>query len=401
MRFNVFQLLQAAGRDGETSVAAKGQTGEGYEGHYFWDAEIFALPVFVFTAPEIARALLLYRCNRLNGARAHARAMGHAKGALFPWRTIGGRECSAYFPAGSAQYHINADIAYALRQYVEATGDEAFLFGHGAELLFETARIWTQIGFHDPRHGERFCIHEVTGPDEYTAMVNNNFYTNAMAAAHLDYACAVAARMKAADAAAFQALAARLALGEEEIAAWRRAADNMWLPHDDTLGIVAQDDSFLDKKVWDFAATPAAHYPLLLHYHPLTLYRHQVCKQADAVLAMVLLPDCAEPAVMARSFDYYEAITVHDSTLSPGAFAIAACAVGAMAKIYDYFTFAAQIDLADLHGNTGHGLHMASMASSWLCVAHGFAGMRTLGGHLRFRPLLPPPLAGYRFRLLF
>ncbi|MFZ5608839.1 MAG: glycoside hydrolase family 65 protein [Pseudomonadota bacterium] len=401
VRFNMVQLLQAAGRDGATSLAAKGQSGEGYEGHYFWDAEIFALPLFAHTAPAIARAMLVYRHGKLAAARAHARAMGHRRGALFPWRTIGGGECSAYFPAGSAQYHINADIAHALRTYVEATGDEAFLFSHGAELLVETARLWLEVGFHNPRRQGRFCIHEVTGPDEYTAMVNNNFYTNAMAAAHLDYACTVTERLAQEEPAAWADLARRLELAAEEPALWRQAAEAMVLPEDAELGIYAQDDSFLEKKIWDFANTPASHYPLLLHYHPLALYRHQVCKQADAILAMALLPGRFDAAKVARSFAYYEAVTVHDSTLSPGIFSIMASEVGEPKKAYGYFEDAAHIDLDDLHGNTGHGLHMAAMAASWMAVVHGFAGMRGLGGRLRFRPLLPPRLKGYAFVLLF
>ncbi|GAB4142178.1 MAG: glycosyl hydrolase family 65 protein [Sphingomonadales bacterium] len=401
LRFNMLQLTQAGGRDGTTSIGAKGQSGEGYEGHYFWDAEIFALPYFAFTQPATARAMLCYRHGCLDGARAHARAMGHAKGALYPWRTIGGDECSAYFPAGSAQYHINADIAYALRQYVEVTGDEDFLFSVGAEMLFETARLWLEVGYHNPRRDNRFCIDAVTGPDEYTALINNNFYTNAMAAAHLDFACATADRMRERVPQAWKTLADHLLLEPTELAAWRRAADTMLLPHDDALGIPAQDDSFLHKQKWDFAGTPAHHYPLLLHYHPLTLYRRQVCKQADTVLAMTLLPGLVAPEAAAKAFDYYEAVTVHDSTLSPGAFSVAASLVGQPQKAYEYFRATVFTDLADLHGNSSHGLHMAALAASWMAVSFGFGGMRCLGGQLSFAPYLPPGLTGYAFRLCF
>mgnify|MGYP005849851767 CR=1 FL=1 len=401
LRFNMLQLTQAGGRDGQTSIGAKGQSGEGYEGHYFWDAEIFALPYFAFTQPATARAMLGYRHGCLDGARAHARAMGHAKGALYPWRTIGGDECSAYFPAGSAQYHINADIAYALRQYVDVTGDVDFLFNQGAEMLFETARLWLEVGYHNPRREDRFCIDAVTGPDEYTALINNNFYTNAMAAAHLDFACATAARMRDRAPQAWTTLAERLRLEPTELDAWRRAADTMFLPHDDALGIPAQDDSFLRKQKWDFAGTPDDQYPLLLHYHPLALYRRQVCKQADTVLAMTLLPGLLAPEAAAKAFDYYEAVTVHDSTLSPGAFSVAASLVGQPRKAYDYFRATVFTDLADLHGNSGHGLHMAALAASWMAVTFGFGGLRCLGGQLRFAPNLPPGLTGYAFRLCF
>nr|WP_281384666.1 glycosyl hydrolase family 65 protein [Nitrospirillum iridis] len=401
VRFNLFQLLQGAGRDGRTSVGAKGQSGEGYEGHYFWDAEIFALPVLVYTRPAVARAILEYRHRTLDGARTHARLMGHRKGALYPWRTIGGAECSAYFPAGSAQYHINADIAHAVRQYMDATRDDDFLVRFGAEILFETARLWLDMGHYNPRRGGRFCIHEVTGPDEYTAMVDNNLYTNAMAQAHLEYAAEVAERLGAERPEALAHISGAIGLGADEPQAWRQAAAAMYLPYDAASGIHPQDDSFLDKKPWDFAGTPADHHPLLMHYHPLVLYRHQVCKQADAVLAFCLLPHRFEPEAVRRSFAFYESVTVHDSTLSAGVFALLAARLGQMDKALAYFNETALVDLRDLHRNTGHGLHMAAMAGSWMALAQGFAGLHALGGILRFNPTLPPGWTGYRFRLEF
>lgn len=401
VRFNLFQLLQGAGRDGLTSVGAKGQSGEGYEGHYFWDAEIFALPVLVYTKPAVARAMLEYRHRTLDGARTHARLMGHRKGALYPWRTIGGAECSSYFPAGSAQYHINADVAHAVRQYMDATGDDDFLVRHGAEILFETARLWLDMGHYNPRHGGRFCIHEVTGPDEYTAMVDNNLYTNAMAQAHLEYAAAVAERLGRERPDALAALAQRIGLGDEEARGWRQAAEAMYLPYDEPSGIHPQDDSFLDKKPWDFAGTPADHHPLLMHYHPLVLYRHQVCKQADAVLAFCLMPHRFEAEAVRRSFAFYEAVTVHDSTLSAGVFGLLAARLGQMGKALSYFNATALVDLDDLHANTGHGLHMAALAGSWMALVQGFAGFHALGGIPRFNPSLPPGWDGYRFRLEF
>jgi alpha,alpha-trehalose phosphorylase len=401
VRFNVFQLLQAAGRDGTTSVAAKGQTGEGYEGHYFWDAEIFILPFFIFTLPDIARKMLEYRCACLDGARRVANVMGHPRGALFPWRTIKGEECSAFFPGGSAQYHINADIAYAVRQYIEATGDTSLLLEGAAELLFETARIWLDIGFYNPRRAGKFCINEVTGPDEYTAMVNNNLYTNVMAKAHLHYAASVWKFLVDNHAQALEALYQKIDLSETEVTAWQEAADRMYLPYDETLVIYMQDDSFLDKRVWDFAGTPQSNYPLLLHYHPLTIYRYQVCKQADTILAFFLLASEFSEEAVRRSFDFYERLTVHDSTLSAGIFSVMASELNIMEKAYDYFKKSAMVDLEDLHDNTGHGLHMASIAGSWMSIVHGFAGMRTFGGRLYFRPRQANRCQGYRFRIMY
>lgn len=401
VRFNMFQLLQATGAGGHLSLCAKGQTGEGYEGHYFWDAEIFGLPLFAFTDAERARDMLRYRCRTLDQSRRNARMLGHRRGALIAWRTISGAESSAYFPAGSAQYHINADVAFALRQYIEATGDDAFLYEHGAELLFETARIWMEVGHFNPRHDGAFTIHGVTGPDEYTALVNNNFYTNAMAAAHLAWAAAVVRRMQEKAPDDWARIKTGIALHEEEPARWREAASRMLLPYDKALGIHAQDDAFLDKPRWDLEGTPAANFPLLLHYHPLAIYRHQVCKQADVVLAHFLLRDRFERADIKRSLHYYEGVTVHDSTLSPAVFGIVANQVGETEKAFEYFREAALVDLEDLHGNSGHGLHMASMGGSWMCVLMGFAGMRLQADGPAFDPALPQAIEAANLRLRY
>lgn len=401
LRFNLLQIWQAVGADGESSIAAKGQTGEGYEGHVFWDAEIFMLPVFALLAPDRARAMLDYRARGLDKARSIARTMGHTQGALYPWRTIGGEECSAFFPAGTAQYHINADIAWAIRTYVLATGDVDFLDAHGVEMLIETARIWLGIGHYDERHGGQFCIDRVTGPDEYSALVDNNYYTNAMAKAHLLDAVRAAEAMSARDHGAFSALAARIDLDASEFVEMRRAAAAMRLPIDPVLGIIAQDDAFLHKKIWDFAGTPPEKYPLLLHHHPLNIYRHQVCKQADAVLALTLAGGGLDLETKRRTFDYYEAVTTHDSTLSPCCFAMAAAEIGELRKAYDYLCMSAFVDLEDLCGNTAHGLHMAALAGSWQALAFGFAGLRIDEEGLSLAPRFLPALGPYTLRFRF
>jgi len=401
IRFNQFHLLQSVGRDGKTNIAAKGVTGEGYEGHYFWDSEIYVIPFFLFTKPDIARKLLEYRYQGLDQARARAREMSHVKGALYPWRTIGGEECSAYFPAGTAQYHFNADIAYSIKLYTEVTGDESFLIPYGAEIVMETARIWMGIGGYVERRQGQFCINEVTGPDEYTALVNNNYYTNAMAKMHLHYAAVLAETMAAAQPEAFANLAARMALQPEEPALWRRAADRMYLPYDESLGVHPQDDSFLTKQTWDFAGTPKDHYPLLLHYHPLVIYRYQVCKQADVVLALLLLGNWFSLEEKRRDFDYYERVTTHDSSLSSCIFSIIASEIGYHDTAYDYFMHTARMDLDNVQGNTEYGVHTAAMAGTWLAVVYGFAGMRVFDGSLGFAPHLPKHWSGYQFKIRF
>lgn len=397
IRFNQFHLLQSVGRDGRTNIAAKGVTGEGYEGHYFWDTEIYIFPFFLYAKPDIAKKLLEYRYAGLPQARERARQMGHAQGALYPWRTIAGSECSAYFPAGTAQYHINADIAYSIKSYVEATGDVDYMAQAGTEIVLETARIWIGLGSID-REG-RFCINEVTGPDEYTALVNNNYYTNAMARMHLRFAADSVDQLRRERPHDFARVAAATALAVDEVAAWRHAAAAMHLPYDAALGIHEQDDSFLSKKPWDFAATPPENYPLLLNYHPLVIYRHQVCKQADVVLALMLLSDQFTLDDKRRDFDYYEAVTTHDSSLSSCIFSIIAAEVGYHDKAYDYFLETARLDLDDTHGNTHYGVHTAAMAGTWLGVAYGFAGMRVVDGALRFAPALPAQWQHYQFQI--
>ncbi|WP_343517977.1 glycosyl hydrolase family 65 protein [Sphingomonas sp.] len=396
LRLNLYHLYCSAGRDGDSTAAAKGLTGEGYEGHYFWDTEAFMLPVLAVLAPEVARAMLVYRYRTLDAAKANARALNHEAGALYAWRTIGGRECSAHYPSGSAQYHINAAIAFAIGLYADATGDEAFLAEMGAEMLVETARLWLALG--DWREG-RFHLHGVTGPDEYTTLIDDNWYTNRMAQKHLRLACEVAGRIASGAPEAWAELAARVGLGEDELTAFAAAADAMHLPFDANLGIDAQDASFLGKPRWDVAGTPRERFPLLLHYHPMTLYRHQVSKQADLILGMVLGGEDVPLERKRRAFDYYEPLTTHDSTLSASTFAILASEIGYSDQALRFFQATSFVDVEDQHGNTSHGVHMASLAGSWLALVWGFAGFRPAESGFGFRPTLPDAWQGYRFGL--
>ncbi|RKD29538.1 glycoside hydrolase family 65 protein [Thermohalobacter berrensis] len=401
IRFNQFHLLQSVGRDGKTNIAAKGLTGEGYEGHYFWDTEIYILPFFLYTYPEISRKLLRYRYKILDKARERARTMAHKKGALYPWRTIDGDECSAYYPASTAQYHINADIVYVLKKYIEATDDIDFLLKYGAEIVFETARLWADLGSYIPNKGNKFCIDCVTGPDEYTAIVNNNCYTNYMAKMNLEYAHDIAKLLENEYPKIYNKLKEKINLKEEEVQEWKKAADNMYLPYDKKLGIHPQDDTFLEKPIWDFENTPDDKYPLLLHYHPLVIYRHQVCKQADVLLALFLLGDKFTWEEKKRDYDYYEPITTHDSSLSPCIFSVMASELGYYDKAYEYFMQTARVDLDNYHKNSHHGVHTACMAGTWMCVINGFAGMRVYDGKLSFNPYLPEKWDSYRFRVRF
>ncbi len=394
MDYDLYELLQSTGTDGVSNVAAKGLSGEGYEGHTFWDSEIYVLPLFLWTDPERAKRMLLYRCGILPRARANARSLGFAKGALFPWRTIDGDECSAYFPAGTAQYHINGDIAYAFLQYWDATGDVSFMAEHGAEVLVETARFWLELG-HMGEDG--FRIECVTGPDEYTCLVNNNFYTNATAQYNLRGAVRVLNAL--AECGADAHVREATGVNDAELNDFKQAAELMYFPHDEKLGISAQDDSFLQKAVLDLHSIPKGNYPLLLHYHPLFLYRYQVCKQADTVLAHLLFPGTADAETVRRSYEYYLKVTTHDSSLSLCVFAMAAARLGLKGEAEKLFAETVDLDWGDAHGNTRDGLHTANMGGSYLCVLRGFAGLSLDEKGLALSPALPLGWKGYSFRL--
>ncbi|MFN7251410.1 MAG: glycoside hydrolase family 65 protein [Anaerobacillus sp.] len=398
IRFNLYHLLQSVGKDRYSNIAAKGLSGEGYEGHYFWDTEIYIFPVFLMTNPSLAKNLLLYRYSILDGARARAKEMGHSKGALFPWRTISGTECSAYYPAGTAQYHISADIAYSYIQYYLATKDEKFLQQFGAEVLFETARLWIDVGHY---YNGQFRIDAVTGPDEYTCIVNNNYYTNVMAKYNLHWAGKVFELLQEQAPDVFAALSEKLQLSESEHTEWINASSLMYLPYNSELDLNPQDDTFLQKAVWDFEQTKEDQYPLLLHYHPLTLYRYQVCKQADTVLAHFLLEDEQSIETIRNSYHYYEKITTHDSSLSSCVFSIMAAKLNEQEKAYDYFTETARLDIDNTHGNTKDGLHMANMGGTWLAIVYGFAGVRLKEAGLFLAPSLPTAWSGYCFSMYY
>ena len=401
IRFNLFHILQASARAEEHGVSAKGVTGQAYEGHYFWDTEIYLFPFLIYTSPLIARNLLIFRYRMLDQARERARELNH-KGALFPWRTINGEEASAYYEAGTAQYHINADIIYGLRKYVNATGDDEFLFRYGVEMAVETARLWYDLGFFSPRKAGKFCINGVTGPDEYKAVVNNNTYTNLMARENLRYAVETVERLKAEQAVLFESLAQRIGLELSELDDWRAAANNMYVPFDTNTGIHPQDDTFFEREPWDFENTPAEKYPLLLFYHPLNIYRHQVIKQADVLLAMFLLGHEFSLETKKRNFDFYDPLTTGDSSLSSCIEAIVALEVGEFQKAVEYARAALLMDLADVGGNVTDGCHIASMGGTWMIFTYGFAGFRDYDGELSFRPQRPPePQASVRFALTY
>jgi len=393
--YGQYQLLQSVGKDPFCSISAKGLSGEGYEGHYFWDTEVYISPFFTLTNPAIARNLLSYRYKTLPQAKENASLLGHKKGALYPWRTIMGVECSGYYPSGTAQYHINGDIAHAAAFYYSATGDLGFLEQEGAELLIETARIWADLA---NLYEGKFHLNSVTGPDEYTCMINDNYYTNVCAKNNLQWAVKAFRLLQGQGLEA--AAARRTGVTEEELTEFQNVADNMYLPYDKKLRINPQDDSFLQKKKWDFTGTPKEKYPLLLHFHPLHINRYQVCKQADTVLAHFLFEDEQDEETIRNSFLYYEKITTHDSSLSNSIFSIVASGLGLYKEAYDYFNVSAKMDLYYTQ-NTKDGIHTANMGGTYMAMVFGFAGLRIKEDGLYLRPALPDAWKSYSFKIFY
>ncbi|MEV7200709.1 glycoside hydrolase family 65 protein [Streptomyces griseoluteus] len=393
VRFALFHVYQAGARAEQRAIPAKGLTGSGYDGHAFWDTEMFVLPVLTHTAPHAVAEALRWRHNTLDAARERAAQLGLG-GAAFPWRTIEGSEGSAYWPAGTAAFHVNADIADAVVRYVEATGDLRFEREVGLELLVETARLWRSLGHHD--HHGAFHIDGVTGPDEYSAVADDNTYTNLMARQNL---------LAAADAVErYPEEAQRLGTDEEESAAWRDAAEAMNIPYNDELGVHEQNAGFTRYQRWDFAGTRPEQYPLLLNFPYFDLYRKQVVKQADLVLAMYTCPSYFDDEQVARNFAYYEPLTVRDSSLSACCQAVIAAQAGHLRLAYAYTTEAALMDLHDLEHNTRDGLHIASLAGTWMALVAGFGGMRralTGPAGMSFAPRLPERLRKLAFHLQF
>ena len=390
VRFGLFHSVQAGARGEGRAIPAKGLTGPGYDGHAFWDTEAYVLPLLNYALPHAAAQALRWRLATIETARERATELG-LKGATFPWRTISGMECSAYWPAGTAAFHVNGDIAQAVIRYHEVNDDDDFSRDVGLPLLVETARLWRSLGHHDT-HGA-FRIDGVTGPDEYSPVADNNIYTNLLAQKNLEEAAALVER--------FGDAAQALGVDDEEAASWRDAAAAMVIPYDEELGVHPQSENFTNHQRWDFEGTAAEQYPLLLHFPYFDIYRKQVVKQADLVMAMAIFGHAFSAEQKARNFAYYEALTVRDSSLSACVQAVMAVETGHLELAYDYFGEAALMDLDDLEHNSSDGLHIASLAGAWIAAVYGFGGLRDEDGELRFSPRLPERLTRLAFRLRF
>jgi len=391
VKYNLFQLFTSASNDYRLNIPAKGLTGEGYEGHYFWDTEIYMIPFFTITHPEIAKSLLLFRYHNLEAARKEALNHGITKGVKFPWRTINGDEVSPYYPAGSAQYHLNADIAYAVIQYYHYTNDLDFLINYGFELVLETARFLYAAGNY---YQGRFHINNITGPDEYTTVVDDNYFTNSLTKYQFEFLNDFYHKHQ-------EKLIDRikvLSVNEAEISNFKKAADLIALNFDEKLNIFAQDASFLTKAELDLKSIPKQNFPLFLHYHPLFIYRHQVLKQADVLLSMFLL-DYNDDYLLEKNFDYYLKRTTHDSSLSKCIHSIIAFRLGKINLGTEFLNEIIAMDFDNLNKNTDHGLHIANSGGIYLALLYGVFGLRIKPDQLVLKPIKPNDISGIKTKI--
>lgn len=396
VNFGTYSLLQSLGTNGQTSIAAKGLSGSGYEGHYFWDTEMYIFPVFLHLNPKLAKDILTYRINKLEKARENRKMFGYLTGVLYPWRTISGSESSPFFEAGAAQHHINADIAYAFIRYFESTGDVDLFFDGGFEVLLETSRLFVEIGY---MRDESFHIDKVTGPDEYSVLVNDNYYTNAMVQNMFAWVNKLASILLDVDKVRWEKLVKDLAISEDEINQMLIYSEKMAKPFDEKKQIIMQDRDFLNKERWPYGSQTK--YPLLIHYHPLTIYRYQVSKQADAVMALMIFPDDQPQEVVKKTVEYYDEVTTHDSSLSYSAFSIVYNRAGNTEKSFKYFLENARCDLDNMHHNTKDGLHTASMGGTFMNIIYGFCDLRFNGDKLTLNPKLPKEIRKIKFSIVF
>ncbi len=400
LRFSAFQIYQSTGRDGVTNISANGLSGTVYSGHTFWDTEVFIMPMYLYTHPEMVKPLIMYRYNILDKARERAQQM-EDHGALFSWNSINGEECGTIFEAVTAQYHINNDIFYSIYRYFEATQDEAFLVDYCAEILFEVSKCMAHRGSFVPTRNNQFCINVICGPDEYNPIVDNNMYTNVLTQKQLYFTLKVADLLKEKYPAKYAQLLEKCQVDDEEMALWKRAADNMYIPYSKELDMYMQDDNFIYKDPIDIESIPKEKLPLLSHLHPLNLWRCQLCKQADIVLLTFICSEYFTQEQRKKIFEYYEPKTIHDSSLSASIHSIVACDVGDKKEAYGYLMQSARMDLDNVNGNTAHGLHAACMGAAWMMMVNGYAGLRVYGDELNFRPFIHDGWKNYKFTFLF
>ena len=399
VRFCSFQLAQTYnGGSMRHNIGAKGLTGEAYNGHAFWDTESCCLPFYLFTNPEAAKDLLLFRYNTLPMARERAKMLD-CRGACYPIATLNGDEACNLWQHASLQLQPSTAVAYGIWHYVHLTDDLPFLWTYGAEMLLEIARFLKSRVARGSRTG-LYGFFGVMGPDEFHMMVNNNAYTNYMGKRTLEYAADALDRMQAERPAEYAALAKKTSLDGSELVDWRHVAENMFLPQDGT-GLIEQHDGFFDLPHTDIAAVPQSEFPLYEHWSYDRIYRTDMIKQPDVLMMLYLYNSSFSRSVKEVNYSYYQPRTIHESSLSPAIHSILAAELDRMDEAVDLFGFATRLDLDNYNCNTREGLHITSIAMAWANIVYGFAGLRSDGDRLSFAPHLPERWRRLSFSLTY
>ncbi len=401
IRFNIFQLNQTyTGKDSRLNIGPKGFTGEKYGGSTYWDTESYCLPFFLSTSSkEVSRNLLIYRYNHLQKAKENAAKLG-LSGALYPMVTMNGEECHNEWEITFEEIHRNAAITHAIYNYVNYTGDEKYLPEYGIYVLYETARFWVSRANFNPRKN-KYMILGVTGPNEYENNVNNNYHTNRMCAFSLRYTVDTVKLIKQKYPESYAKAMTQLNISEAELDKFMDISDNMYYPYVEELNVFAQQDGFMDKDLLKVSDISPDDRPLNQHWSWDRILRSCFIKQADVLQSMYNLPFEYTIEEKRRNFDFYEPMTVHESSLSPCIYSIIACEVGYHKKAYELYLRASRLDLDNYNNDTEDGLHITSMAGTWLSIVHGFGGLRVKSGHLYLNPIIPDTWQEYSFKLCF
>lgn len=398
IRFNIFQLKQAHNEKNVYSIPANGLTGDHFMGLIFWDTDVYVQPYYAYTNPEMAKQISNYRYNTLEQARQKAKLM-RGKGAKYPWTTIDGHESSCNPTVGPCQYHINGDVVFAIWRYVTTSGDKEFLYEKGAEIIFESARFWADLG-HYIEDG-LFFIDFVTGPDEFNYIVNNDFYTNMLAKFNWQFAIDTAKDMQTNASNMYKAISEKIDLQNSELEEWQRLIEKIYLPYNKNKGIWEQDDAFVNRKPVDISNLPENYGQLKKDYTLWDLGRRKIIKQPSVVLIEQMLHYQFDIEQKKRDYDYYQPLTTHGSSLSPAIHSITASELGYKQEAYRFFRNSAFLDVCDFRRNTCNGLHYACIGSVWMTIVNGFAGMRDDGNKLCFNRRLPESWNSLEFGIAY
>lgn len=403
IRFNIFQLnCTYSGEDERLNIGPKGFTGEKYGGSTYWDTEAYCLPFYQATAnPHVARNLLIYRYKHLDKAIENAKKLGFTNGAaLYPMVTMNGEECHNEWEITFEEIHRNGAIAYAIFDYIKYTGEQEYLAKYGIEVLIGIARFWAQrVNWSE--HKQRFVILGVTGPNEFENNINNNWYTNKIAAWCLDYCRESIDWVKEHHKADYERVIAKTSLKLEELTTWKNVSKNMYYPYSEEHGVYLQQDGFLDKELIPVSQLPESHRPIVEHWSWDRILRSCYIKQADTLQGIYFFEDEFSNEEIRKHYDFYEPLTVHESSLSPCVHSVLAAKIGDEKRAYEFYLRTARLDLDDYNNDTRDGLHITSMAGTWLSIVKGFAGMRVNNGVISFKPFLPEKWKSFSFKIRF